>query len=233
MIKRTDATIGWGLICISLIGCIAIQSPREREPGASAVTVAGTVTISREAGVDPAETVRAVASASERNGTALAATTEMTPAAAGATETLVPETGGIPEDDAVYAQKAGETLILPGCYDFDEGVSLTPPDGACDFSVLPGPDGGTIEVYPQGGAALAYGGVFPEQPTESQCAATDAYSREREIVAPMAAMYVCYQTAQGRTGYLHFTAADLAQAGTLTFDWVTYATSAEENIDAE
>ena len=88
--------------------------------------------------------------------------------------------------------------------------------------MLSGPDGGTIEIYPQAGAQMAYGGVFPEAPTPAQCAASEAFSGEWETVAPLAAMYVCYRTNEGHTGYVHFTAADLGQAGTLTFDWVTF-----------
>jgi hypothetical protein len=228
MIKRTGTNMLWALICLSLMGCIALQSPRERGPGSSEVTVARTATINKETGADPAVTAVAEAAASDGDVTAPAAIMETAPAGPTATETLVP----IPDDDIVYAQKRGETLALPGCYDFDEGASLTPPDSACDFSMLPGPDGGTIEVYPQGGATLAYSGVFPEEPTRSQCATNDAYSSEREIVAPMAAMYVCYQTAEGRMGYLHFTAADLETAGTLTFDWVTFTTIVEEDVGA-
>lgn len=233
MIKRTGTNMLWMLICLSVMGCVALQSPREREPGSSEVTALRTATISKETGGDPGVTAVAEITGSDRDLVAPAATTETVPAEPAATEILIPEMEDMPEEVVVYAQKTGETLALPGCYDFDEGASLIPPDNACDFSMLPGPDGGTIEVYPQGGATLAYSGVFPEEPTRSQCATNDAYSSERELVAPMAAMYVCYQTAEGRTGYLHFTAADLAQAGTLTFDWMTFAAVVEENVDAE
>jgi hypothetical protein len=116
-----------------------------------------------------------------------------------------------------------ETLVLPGCYDFDGGESVIPPDPACDFSILPHSEPGMVEIYPIGGAQLAYGGVFADAPEPAQCSASTAFSAERESVAPLAAMYVCYRTGEGRLGYLHFTAADLEQAGTVTFEWETFA----------
>jgi hypothetical protein len=134
-----------------------------------------------------------------------------------------PATSAAPFAPGAFAQGTAEILVLPGCFDFDHGVSAVPPDPACDFNVLPGPDSGTVQVYPIAAAQLAYAGVFPELPTLAQCAESNAFSGEPEIVAPLAAMYVCYQTGEGRLGYLHFTAADLEQAGTLTFDWVTFA----------
>ena len=42
-------------------------------------------------------------------------------------------------ESQAYTQGVGETLILPGCYDFDNGVSVVPPDPSCDFNILPGP----------------------------------------------------------------------------------------------
>ena len=140
-------------------------------------------------------------------------------------ETAVPPTPIIevlPPMNVAHSSGDNETIVLLGCFDFDNGVSLTPPDPNCDFTLLPGPDNGTIEMYPIVPAQLAYGGVFPDAPTFTQCAGTNAFSTEPELVAPMAAMYVCFRTGEGRIGYLHFTTADLEQAYSVTFDWLVF-----------
>ncbi len=129
----------------------------------------------------------------------------------------------LPPMDVAHSSSNNEIIVLPGCFDFDNGVSLAPPDPNCDFTLLPGPDSGTIELYPIAPAALAYGGVFPDAPTFAQCADNDAFSTEPELVAPLAAMYVCYRTGEGRFGYLHFTEADLEQAYTVTLEWLTFS----------
>lgn len=200
--RRILFTLLLGLLALSPTACIGFRPSVEREPGVSQIEAADNTAVVAEAtevmSETPSDDVAVI-------------------------ETVTPEKAPALED-TVYAAKNGETLVLPGCFDFDEGVSLAPPDSdsACDFSVLPGPDGGTIEVYPQNEAQLAYGGVFPQAPALAQCAASDAYSHEKEIVAPMAAMYVCYQTSEGRTGYLHFTSAELDKGGTVSFDWLTF-----------
>ena len=129
----------------------------------------------------------------------------------------------LPPMNVAHSSGDNETIVLPGCFDFDNGVSLTPADPNCDFTLLPGPDSGTIEMYPIAPAALAYGGVFSDVPTIARCAGSDAFSTEPEVVAPLAAMYVCYHTGEGRVGYLHFTEADLEKAYTVTLEWLTFS----------
>jgi hypothetical protein len=139
-------------------------------------------------------------------------------------QTAVAEKLAARVESVVYAQGTVDPFVLPGCFDFDRGVISAPPDTACDFNFLPGaPDSGTIEVFPIESSHLAYGGVFPQAPTKAECGGSQAFSNEREIVTPMASMYVCYQTGEGRLGYLHFTGADLEQTYTLAFDWLTFA----------
>jgi len=212
------------LLCLLLVACDGFRGGRQTEPAAE-----GGETLSTRASPaqTPAAPATATVAATETPETLSTATVagEGVPVAVASTETPA-----APGESAVHAQGTGATLALPACYDFDGGASVVPPDAACDFSMLPGPDGGTIEVYPQAGAQLAYGGVFPEPPAPAQCAASDAFSGESEIVAPLAAMYVCYRSGEGRVGYLHFTDADLEQAGTVTFDWLTF--SGEEGGEA-
>ncbi len=134
---------------------------------------------------------------------------------------------------ATHNNGSNEIIILPGCFDFDNGASLTPPDPDCDFNLLPGPDSGTIEMYPIDSAQLAYGSVFSDAPTFTQCAGTDAFSTEQELVAPMAAMYVCYRTGEDRVGFLHFTDADLKQAYTVTLEWQTFSNEQDNGVILE
>lgn len=139
------------------------------------------------------------------------------------TSTPTPFIEAIPAVNTVHNSGSDDVVVLPGCFDFDNGGTLAPPDPNCDFNLLPGPDSGSIEIYPIGSAQLAYGSVFPETPTYAQCANNDAFSAEPELVAPLAAMYVCYRTGENRVGYLHFTDADLEQAYTATLEWLTFS----------
>ena len=138
------------------------------------------------------------------------------------TEQVAPATRVIMTTTVARNTPNREELFLPACYDFDAGASLTPPDPGCDFTFLPGPDSGTIEIYPVAPAQLAYGAVIPEEPGPAECAENGAFSTDPEVVAPLAAMYVCFRTGEGRVGYLHFTAADLEQAYSVTFDWLVF-----------
>jgi hypothetical protein len=147
--------------------------------------------------------------------------------------TAIPSTPILEPIPATHNRGSNEIIILPGCFDFDNGVSLTPPDPDCDFNLLPGPDSGTIEMYPIDSAQLAYGSVFPDVPTFTQCADTDAFSTEPELVAPMAAMYICYRTGEDRVGYLHFTDADLEQAYTVTLEWQTFSNDQDNGVVLE
>jgi hypothetical protein len=138
-------------------------------------------------------------------------------------ELAIPNPEDEPDTSGTYSSDDNEIIVLPGCFDFDNGITLAPPDPNCDFNLIPGPDSGTIEMYPVASAQLAYGSVFPDSPTFAQCADNDAFSTKPELVAPLAAMYVCYRTGKGRFGYLHFTEADLEQAYTVTLEWRTFS----------
>lgn len=215
--KQFIMFLKFALLCLLLAGCAAFESGVQSEPVAAGSEPLSTVAAPQQNPTEPATTTLPATDTPE-----LLATETAAPESA-LTEVEPTETPTAATASTVYAEGLAQTLALPACYDFDHGVSVVPPDPACDFNILPGPDSGTIEVYPVQTARLAYGGVFPEPPTFAQCAENDAYSAEREIVAPMAAMYVCYRTAEGRSGYLHFIGADLQQAGTVTFDWLTFA----------
>lgn len=227
MIRTCLVYLLYGWICLSMAACVARETGRQQEPAGSQVEAPATTATTFEKATVTA-TAAATRTASTTASTRPPEPTAPEPTAAerAGAETVDDETFPAPDDDGIYARNTGETVALPACFDFDDGATVVPPDAACDFSMLPGPDSGTVEIYPQAGAQLAYGGVFPQVPTLAQCAASNAFSGEREIVAPMAAMYVCYRTGEGRTGYLHFTDADLEQAGTLAFDWLTFAARA-------
>lgn len=218
--KHLIFCLQFGLICLLLAACGSVTASPPGEPGATEIKPLSTVSVA-EQNPDPTASAAFVATSIPEAVASETLPAATVPATAAPAETPL-ASSGIPP----YGQGNDVMLVLPGCFDFDGGVSLAPPDPACDFNLLPGPDSGTIQVYPIETAQLAYGGVFPEAPTPAQCAQNPALSAEPEVVAPLAAMYVCYRTGEGRAGYLHFTGADLAQAGAVTFDWVTFA---EEN----
>lgn len=232
MFRKPFVHLLFGLLCLPMVACgtldVGLDVGRQQEPVTGQAEAAESATVSAgEQDATPPDIDIPEATLAETEVVTVTVTTE--------TEAIVE---GVSEasngsEDGIYARKMGETVVLPACYDFDAGASVVPPDPACDFSLLPGPDHGTIEVYPLAGAQLAYGGVFPETPTLAQCVASDAFSGEREIVAPMAAMYVCYRTREAHTGYLHFIAADLEQAGTLTLDWVTFGGENDAGADGD
>lgn len=215
--KQVISCIVLALLCLLLAACGGFEvGGGNPEAAANANETTGSIITVEQNPVAPATaTITPLA-------TAEIVATEVVSSESVPTGTVAATSPEASFESDTHAEGTAEILILPGCFDFDSGVSLAPPDPVCDFNVLPGPDSGTIEVYPIETAQLAYGGVFPEAPTLAQCAESQAFSAEPEIVAPMAAMYVCYRTGEGRVGYLHFTDADLEQAGTLTFDWLTF-----------
>ena len=155
-----------------------------------------------------------------------------------ATATTIPPTPiseALPTTHSVHNGGSDEIIVLPGCFDFDNGLSLAPPDPNCDFNFLPGPDSESLEIYPIAPAQLAYGSVFPEAPTFAQCASSDAFSAEPEVVNLAEAQFdiVCYRTGDNRIGYLHITDADLQQAYTVTLEWLTFSDEQDGGVNPQ
>ena len=120
----------------------------------------------------------------------------------------------------IHSEGQGVTIREPDCYDLDEGVISASGDPRCDFTVRKGPDGDyTLTVFiPLIPARFGFGGVFPQEPDREKCANSPDLSSNTETIAPMGSLYVCYQTNEGRFGYLYFTEVS---ADGLTYNWRT------------
>ena len=135
------------------------------------------------------------------------------------TETSTLEPTELPED--IHSEGQGVTIREPDCYDLDEGVFSASGDPRCDFTVRKGSDGDyNLTVFiPLIPARFGFGGVFPQEPDREKCASSPDLSSNTETIAPLGSLYVCYQTNEGRFGYLYFTEVS---ADGVTYNWRTY-----------
>ena len=124
-----------------------------------------------------------------------------------------------PED--LHSEGEGFTIREPDCFELDEGVFSASGDPRCDFTVRKGPDGDyNLTVFiPLIPARFGFGGVFPQEPDREKCASSTSLSNATETIAPLGSLYVCFQTNEGRYGYLYFT--EVSNDG-VTFNWRTY-----------
>jgi len=135
------------------------------------------------------------------------------------TETPTLEPTEPPED--IHSEGQGVTIKEPDCYDLDDGVTSESGDPRCDFTIRTGPDGDyNLTVFiPLIPARFGFGGVFPQEPDREKCASSPDLSSNTETIAPLGSLYVCYQTNEGRFGYLYFTHVS---ADGVTYNWRTY-----------
>lgn len=120
-------------------------------------------------------------------------------------------------------QRAGTTTLseLPQCLNLDTGGIGADSDPTCEFTLRGHEAAGTLLFEPVAPARFGFGGVFPEAPTASMCAGSQNLHGSSEVIAPLATHYVCYQTGEGRFGYLHFT--DMSDEPlTVTLEWHTF-----------
>jgi hypothetical protein len=166
-----------------------------------------------------AETLTAQASESQPETATQAPPTATQPPAEPATATATLEPTESSED--IHAEGTDSSIREPDCFDLDEGVFSASGDPRCDFSVRKGPDGDyTLTVFiPLIPARFGFGGVFPQEPDREKCASSPSLFTNTETIAPLGSLYVCYQTNDGRFGFLNFT--EVSDDG-LTFSWRTY-----------
>jgi len=134
-----------------------------------------------------------------------------------ATSTPTPEL-----DAGVFKEAQGSFLGYENCFDLDDGA-LFMDDPACELEILPGEEEGSLQVIPLGLARFAPGGAFLTAPAVEQCAGSTTLSNEEVELQP-AGYHYCYQTNEGRFGYLYV--AEVDEDDGITFDWVTFAASA-------
>lgn len=110
-----------------------------------------------------------------------------------------------------------QTLMADGCFDLDEGVIVGCGDPEADFKYetsLGGfPPQEEHKIRPRNGAKFA--ASQNDQPSGEDCQGASLTTSSRKVKFG----YFCYQTSNGKYGYLRPTSASLFN---LTFDWATY-----------
>jgi Ig-like domain from next to BRCA1 gene len=118
---------------------------------------------------------------------------------------------------------SGEGLFLPyqTCFDLDTGQQTGIDDPACDFTVEADPSGAGQQMgfLPVAPAAFDINLVYQTEPLFEQCRDSASMSSTVGLVN-LTDFFVCYQTAEGRTGVIMF--RDMDAANGITFDWKTY-----------
>ncbi|MCB0020657.1 MAG: hypothetical protein KDE09_22845 [Anaerolineales bacterium] len=120
-------------------------------------------------------------------------------------------------------QRSGTVTIteLPKCFNLDTGLVGGQSNPNCEFNLHPHESAGTLFFEPILPARFGFGGVFPEAPSATMCTGSQHLSSNSEVIAPLATLYVCYQTGEGRFGYLHF--LDMTEEPlTATLEWQTF-----------
>ena len=146
------------------------------------------------------------------------------PAVTEAVDELVPhgpQSSAPPQIDA--PQRSGTVTVteLPKCFNLDTGTVGGQSNPNCEFNLHPHESAGTLFFEPILPAQFGFGGVFPEAPSATMCLGTQSLSSNSEVIAPLASMYICYRTGEGRIGYLHF--IDMTDEPlTATFEWKTF-----------
>lgn len=123
----------------------------------------------------------------------------------------------------VGPSRSGTTTVteLPRCFDLDAGTVGAVANPNCEFNMHPHEAEFTLIFEPIQPSRFGFSGVFPEPPTEAMCAGSQHLSGSSEVIAPLASFYICYQTGEGRFGYLHF--LDMTNEPlTVTLEWHTY-----------
>lgn len=120
--------------------------------------------------------------------------------------------------------RAGTITIveLPRCFNLDAGTVGSTSNANCEFNLHPSESAGTLIFEPVPPARFGFSGVFPEPPTEAMCAGSQHLRGVSEVIAPAASLYICYQTGEGRFGYLHFLEM-LDSPLAVTLEWKTYS----------
>jgi len=131
----------------------------------------------------------------------------------------------LPPPTVAHEPRRGATNLVefPGCFNLDNGATGGVGNAQCEFNLYVGETGsGLVTVEPIAPARFGFGGVFPQPPSQEQCANSPHLRRNAETIAPLASMYICYETGVGRYGYLRFTDMTEAPDYSVTFEWYTF-----------
>ncbi len=126
----------------------------------------------------------------------------------------------IAEQDApeVYAEGM-DVIHTQACFDLDAGREWTDYNVACDFSAASMAHENQIELIPVSTAAFGMPYTTQASPTRAQCMAASLSSA---VMGMPLGRPVCYRTAEGRYGYLHFNRVDMTPDFMATFEWRTF-----------
>jgi len=125
-----------------------------------------------------------------------------------------------PEDvaapDPLPVNTTGQILDRGECFDLDAGQVVAAGDAGGDVCLA---DSGepAPHLYPQGGAR--FDSAFFEQPTRAQCQAAPL---EEGMFDPISDVNICFQTNEGRYGFVRVTSGLEPPVDRLVFDWWTY-----------
>lgn len=132
-----------------------------------------------------------------------------------------PQSSAPPAEETPLREGSVTIVELPKCFNLDTGTIGSSANANCEFNLHPSESAGTLIFEPIQPARFGFSGVFPEAPTEAMCAGSQHLSGVSEVIAPLASFYICYQTGEGRFGYLHF--LDMTESPiTVTLEWHTY-----------
>ena len=119
----------------------------------------------------------------------------------------------------IHAEAQDTFIYFTTCFDLDEGRKLDSSSLGCDFSVYSGGDNMKVEIAPFFPAAFAFNSMLLTQPTLDQCMGLKNMSSDTLTVTPQN-RFICYQTKNGRYGYL--TIKEIDSDNGITFDWHTF-----------
>ena len=119
----------------------------------------------------------------------------------------------------IHAEAQDTFTYFTTCIDLDEGRKLDGSSPGCDFSVYSGGDYMKVEFAPFFPAAFAFNSMLLTQPTLDQCMGLKGMSSDTLTITPQN-HFICYQTKNGRYGYLTFKEIDPYNG--ITFDWRTF-----------
>jgi hypothetical protein len=113
-----------------------------------------------------------------------------------------------------YSQGAGVTMPADSCFDLDAGSGASCGSAGSDFRYQISGFPFDNEADPVHGTAFS--NSMGSAPSKATCQSASMSSGDRELDS---GRYYCYQTSDGRYGYLHPTSLSIVS---MEFDWYTY-----------
>jgi hypothetical protein len=113
-----------------------------------------------------------------------------------------------------YSQGTGMTMPVDSCFDLDAGSGASCGSSGADFRYQIG--GFPMDYEADAAHGTAFSGPRSSAPSKTDCQSASMSYSDRELDT---GRYYCYQTSDGRYGYLHPTSLSMFS---MEFDWRTY-----------